>query len=588
MAYAADPQSLFEADLASKGYVPLPPFAVIDECEFYDSRTRQHVKMDPARLAKMADAQNQRIVGRNDATPIILGHTEDHKDEANQPPIVGLATRFHVGRLPDGKSAVFARPWAAPGQVETFRKHPRRSVELWLDPDAIDPIALLGATTPRRDLGLHLFSRQYGEASATSGASVVRFSRQTAGRQPVLFALKDLPTSEADPQGECEDCGGRVESRAEHVFGSEHIRGEEDYRVPGRCNACIAKRLFASMATGPAKKKPAEPADDDDEPNKLSRGRTMDPVKCELPPDGPAPAAGDTGPVEAGQDVKALSAKVDKLMSFMDKFAPILEQVLAEEEGAGGPEGAPPPGGGDLPPGAGGPPGAGAMPPGAGAPPPGGDLPPGGPEDGPPSPPDREDGPIKKNAAGAPGLGGFSSAGYGNTSMPTHFGADPDTRIRLQRAESEAVALRHQAVQMQKEVAQLRLERMQDETNLLLDALDREGVVIERDEDFATLVRLSKDARAKEADKMRRLRLKKAPALPGSGAPVLNPADIREPVALKLSREDGAVMPGDPALKTEIPNDYDALVGMVHQARAAGLPAATALAPKAANGVKVR
>lgn len=569
MSYAADPQAAFEADLASKGYVPLPPFAVIDECEFYDSRTRQHVKMDPARLAKMADAQNQRIVGRNDATPVILGHTEDHKAEADQPPIVGYATRFHVGRLPDGKAAVFARPWAAPGQVETFRKNPRRSVELWLDPDAIDPIALLGATTPRRDLGLHLFSRAYGEASKTSGSSAVRFSRQAAGRQPVLFAM----SGDADCQGDCCDCGGKVEGRDEHVFGDDHILGEDDYRTPGRCNACIAKRLFASMAGGKpaAKKEPEAEADGDDESTKLSRGRAMTPVKCELPPDGPVPDEGNTGPVEAGQDVKGLSAKVDKLMAFMDKFAPILEQVLEEEQGAMGPEGGPPGAGG--PPDMGGPPGAGAPP----MPPGGGGLPPGGPDAGPPSPPDREDGPIKKNAAGAPGPGSYSSPGYGNTTMPTHFAADPETRIRLQRTEAANAEL-------QREVAALRLQRMEDETNAVLDALDREGVTLDREHDFKQLVRMSKVDRAAEADRMRRLRLKKAPAVPGNGQMVVAPEDVAQPIKFERAG-DGVSLPGDPALKTDIPNDYDALVAMKLQGQ---LPAPAAFAPKAANGVKVR
>src|SRR5207245_1881416 len=151
-------------------------FAILDECEFFDKRTGQQVHMTPDRLARMADLQNQRVTGRNDATPIILGHTEDNVPESEQPPIVGLASRFRLGRLPDGKSAVFARPWAAPGQVDTFRKNPRRSVELWLDPDAIDPIALLGATTPRRDLGLHLFARQYSNGAETTSGSVVRFS----------------------------------------------------------------------------------------------------------------------------------------------------------------------------------------------------------------------------------------------------------------------------------------------------------------------------------------------------------------------------------------------------------------------------
>lgn len=203
MSYAADPHADFEQRLQAQGYTQLPEFAVIDECKFFDSRTRQQVNLDPARLAKMADAQNARVAATGDATPVILGHTEDGKVEADQPPIVGYATRFQVGRLPNGKAAIFARPWAAPGQVETFRKNPRRSVELWLSPDAIDPIALLGPTTPRRDLGLHLFARRYDAGADTTSKSVVRFSRSTEpGRQPVLFEMRE----DMDPV-KCDDPG---------------------------------------------------------------------------------------------------------------------------------------------------------------------------------------------------------------------------------------------------------------------------------------------------------------------------------------------------------------------------------------------
>jgi hypothetical protein len=142
MAYTGPPPA-FEQTLRDQGYVPLPDFAVIDECDFFDHKTRQKVHLDKARLEKLAGEQNRRVA-RSDATPIIVGHTKDDVAETEQPGIVGYATNFRVGQLPDGKSAIFARPWAKKGEVETFRKHPRRSVELWLDPDAIDPIALLG------------------------------------------------------------------------------------------------------------------------------------------------------------------------------------------------------------------------------------------------------------------------------------------------------------------------------------------------------------------------------------------------------------------------------------------------------------
>jgi len=148
----------FDRRLRSNGYEPLKPFFVLKEAKIQDERTGGTVTLDKTRLQKIADIQNERVVTTGDATPIIIGHTRKNLLEKDQPPVTGLATRFEVVKF--GKVwGLQATPWAMPQDKVNFEKFPRRSCELWTDPDLIDPISLLGANTPRLDLGLHQLSR---------------------------------------------------------------------------------------------------------------------------------------------------------------------------------------------------------------------------------------------------------------------------------------------------------------------------------------------------------------------------------------------------------------------------------------------
>lgn len=147
--------------LLPDGTVELPRFFILDEHEFTNDRTGDHVKLDRKRLEGIADRINSRRKRTGDLLPIVVGHTVDGLPEKDQPDIVGYALEAKVEPFYDtGKYAIAVTPVAkSPKHVELFRKFPRRSVELWLEPDDIDPLSLLGATTPRRDLGMHRFHR---------------------------------------------------------------------------------------------------------------------------------------------------------------------------------------------------------------------------------------------------------------------------------------------------------------------------------------------------------------------------------------------------------------------------------------------
>lgn len=307
MAYTADPHAAFETKLQEQGYVPLPEFAVLDECDFFDRKTGQNVRLDRPRLEEMAASQNKRIEGRHAGTPVILGHTEDGKPEGEQPEVVGVATRFSVKPLPDGTSAIWARPWAKRGHEETFRKNFRRSVELWLDPDAIDPIALLGPSTPRRDLPDHLFGRKWAGAEATSSkaGSVVRFSRSDEyGRQPILFEMRGadmIPPTTGTPPVKCEEPGappGGGDEVADKVANTDVVT-----EMSAKLDKCLA---FISKFGPILEAIEAEEAGGMDDPAggpPGAGGPPMGPPGLDGPPGAggpPMPPPGAGGPPDAG------------------------------------------------------------------------------------------------------------------------------------------------------------------------------------------------------------------------------------------------------------------------------------------------
>src|SRR5262245_39092611 len=154
--FQLDRLSHAEDRLRQEGFRQLEPFFVLREGEIKDERTGGIVKLTRGRLQQIAAIQNNRIAETGDFTPIIIGHTKKNKKEVDQPRLTGWASRYEViPFMETGTWGLRAVPWSRPENVENFSNYPRRSAELWTNPDLIDPISLLGANTPRLDLGLH-------------------------------------------------------------------------------------------------------------------------------------------------------------------------------------------------------------------------------------------------------------------------------------------------------------------------------------------------------------------------------------------------------------------------------------------------
>ena len=176
---------------------------ILDEHVLRDEDGEELVNIDEKRLLEIARRNNARVAQTGDLTPIVIGHTRDGEPEDEQPEIVGYASGFGVKPFgKTGRKALTATFKFFKDKVDKIRQFPRRSVELWLSDWKIDPIALLGATTPERDLGLLQLSRggqkkirrimfsQNGQPAAPSPGNSGQDSQVAAIANAVVETLK--------------------------------------------------------------------------------------------------------------------------------------------------------------------------------------------------------------------------------------------------------------------------------------------------------------------------------------------------------------------------------------------------------------
>lgn len=126
-------------------------------------RDGKQVKYGRDELAAIVDKCNSRIADTGDFAALTFGHTPTQEQKAAgmpMPELAGFAGPFRLGMI--GKTnprwAIFADEHHHRDTADLARKAPRRSPEVWLHPRIdqrfMDPIALLGAETPRLDLGM--------------------------------------------------------------------------------------------------------------------------------------------------------------------------------------------------------------------------------------------------------------------------------------------------------------------------------------------------------------------------------------------------------------------------------------------------
>lgn len=178
--------------------VPDGDFLVFEDRPIFCEHTASDGTVyDRKRLQELCDNQNRRISETGDFTPIIVGHTPDKyelRSGAAQPEVIGLAGPFKLGLIghDNPKWAILGRFHVYREDERKFRKHPRCSVELWPDEGFFDPISVLGAETPKLELGMHYSRDPQGRdvrrytAVAPGGTNVFAPSTGDADDKPKL------------------------------------------------------------------------------------------------------------------------------------------------------------------------------------------------------------------------------------------------------------------------------------------------------------------------------------------------------------------------------------------------------------------
>lgn len=156
-----------EQKFGNAQFVHVPNVPVFSEHTTRDAKGNL-VVYDRRALAAIADRCNTRILDTGDFPPLTEGHTptaEEQNAGRKMPEVLGYSGPFRVGQIGNvnPRWAIFADEWHHRECVDKLRKMQRRSPEVWLEERMedrfLDPIAALGAETPRLDLG----SARYGQ-----------------------------------------------------------------------------------------------------------------------------------------------------------------------------------------------------------------------------------------------------------------------------------------------------------------------------------------------------------------------------------------------------------------------------------------
>ncbi len=143
------------------------------------------IKYGREELAAIAEKCNYRIRDTGDFSAITDGHTSDREEQlagVKQPELIGFCGPFHLGMIgtENPRWAIFCDEHRFKDRADVYKRNPRRSPEVWLTKEIkdrfFDPIAALGAETPRLDMGIRYCRTSTGqliEKYSFPGASAV-------------------------------------------------------------------------------------------------------------------------------------------------------------------------------------------------------------------------------------------------------------------------------------------------------------------------------------------------------------------------------------------------------------------------------
>lgn len=182
-------------------------------------------KYDRKTLATIVRRCNERILDTGDFAILSEGHTPEAEDlatGAKMPETLGYVGPFRLARIGNRKPrwAIFADEHYHRSDLEKVKKRPRRSPEVFLDDMILDPIAALGAETPRLDTGIVRNCRKpdgrvvmkYSTASVACYPSAGNTSPQSfRGKKKENYAAGDKPMDNPNSNDDLENHDGAAE-----------------------------------------------------------------------------------------------------------------------------------------------------------------------------------------------------------------------------------------------------------------------------------------------------------------------------------------------------------------------------------------
>ena len=243
--------------LETKKYDDQDEYVVIPDVPIFDSHSGEDEGLDleftPEVLQQIIDRCNERIKDTGDLVPITDRHTSDDPNDP-EPDLLGFAHNFRLGDLGKVKprQAIYCDMRIHRTKLAKAKSLPRRSIELWVDDLAIDPvvlkrspidsISLLGSQRPARDLGLMFEKRIHKNQKLKARYSrVLPDDKENMNPEEVikqvLEAIQKLPEfeyirecmkkDEGDKEGEQFDMDTPAEEQEEPVKESKK-KFEED------------------------------------------------------------------------------------------------------------------------------------------------------------------------------------------------------------------------------------------------------------------------------------------------------------------------------------------------------------------------
>jgi hypothetical protein len=155
------------------------------------------------------DWANYRIRNSDNFAAISDGHTPTAQEKSagiEMPEVLGYSGPFYLGLLGDvdPKWAVYADEWIHNEDISRFNKLQRRSPEVWvnepIEQRTMDPIAALGAETPRLDSGMNPYCRRWDNDQLVMRYSAMSFPSPAAFPGPSNSYIPDSERGRKSPK----------------------------------------------------------------------------------------------------------------------------------------------------------------------------------------------------------------------------------------------------------------------------------------------------------------------------------------------------------------------------------------------------